>query len=148
MIRTPIAVVLCATLVSTAGVVGAQPPAPTKAMIFVAPGDSPDFKTYIEAAIIKKKVPASIVEREEIATLTLKASSVEEHKETTGSKVVKCLFAYCADTADKANASVTLVDHDGVVVWSYAVNKARGQKNRQSMAEAIASHLKSEYFHQ
>jgi len=27
------------------------------------------------------------------------------------------------------------------------VNKGRGQKNRQSLAEAIAKHLKSEYFH-
>jgi hypothetical protein len=126
----------------------AQPVAPGAgtALIYVEPTDD-GFDTYIVAAIIKKKVPASVVQKSEMATLTLKASKVEEHKETTGSKVVKCLFANCAGTADKANTSVQLVDEQGLVVWSYSVNKARGEKNRQSMAEAIASHLKSEYFH-
>jgi hypothetical protein len=42
---------------------------------------------------------------------------------------------------------VQLVDGSGKIVWSYSVNKGRGAKNRQSMAEAIASHLKSEFFH-
>jgi len=32
------------------------------------------------------------------------------------------------------------------LVWSYSVNKGRGQKNRQSLAEAIAVHMKDEYF--
>ena len=71
---------------------------------------------------------------------------MQVQKETTGSKVVKCLFAYCADTQDKASTSVQLVDSSGKIVWSYSVNKGRGAKNLQSMAEAIASHLKSEYF--
>ena len=126
----------------------AQPATPgaTPAMIYVEPTDD-GFETYIVAAILKKKVPASVVQKSEMATLTLKASKVEEHKETTGSKVVKCIFANCAGTSDKANTSVQLVDSKGVVVWSYSVNKARGEKNRQSMAEAIASHLKSDYFH-
>jgi hypothetical protein len=96
---------------------------------------------------LKKKVPANVIERADLATLTLKAAQVDVQKETTGSKVVKCLFAYCADTADKASTSVQLVDSNGTIVWSYSVNKARGAKNRQSMAEAIATHLKSEYFH-
>jgi hypothetical protein len=87
------------------------------------------------------------VDKPELATFTLKAAQLEIQKESTGSKVVKCLFAYCADIEDKASTSVQLVDQDGTVVWSYAVNKGRGAKNRQSMAEAIAKHLKSEYFH-
>lgn len=74
-----------------------------------------------------------------------KASEVQ--KESTGSKLVKCWFAYCADIDDKASTSVQLIDQDGTVCWSYAVNKGRGAKNRQSMAEAIAKHLKGEYFH-
>jgi len=53
-----------------------------------------------------------------------------------------------ADTQDKASTSVQLVDANGTVLWSYSVNKGRGAKNMQSMAEAIASHLKGEYFHQ
>jgi len=46
---------------------------------------------------------------------------------------------------DKASTSVTLVSGAGEVVWSYSVNKGRGEKNRQSLAEAIAKHLKDDY---
>ena len=60
---------------------------------------------------------------------------------------MKCLFAYCGGIEDKASTSVQLIDSQGAIVWSYAVNKGRGAKNRQSMAEAIAKHLKSEFFH-
>jgi len=119
---------------------------PAPVSIFVQPTDD-GFQTYIIAAIVKKKVPVNLVDREELASLTLKAARVEVHEESTGAKVVKCLFAYCADISDKANTSVQLVDREGRIVWSYAVNKGRGAKNRQSMAEAIASHLKGDYFH-
>src|SRR5690242_10200724 len=104
---------------------------PTPATIFVQPTDD-GFQTYIVAALVKKKVPVNIVDREDLASLTLKAARVEVHEESTGSKVVKCLFAYCADIADKATTSVQLVNREGTIVWSYAVNKGRGAKNRQS----------------
>src|SRR5262249_48614217 len=81
---------------------------PSAATIYVTPTED-GFQTYIVAAILKKKVPANVTEREDLATLTLKANQVEVQKETTGSKVVKCLFAYCADTSDKASTSVQLV---------------------------------------
>ena len=38
-----------------------------------------------------------------------------------------------------------LVDSAGIVKWSYAVNKQRGGKNKQSMAEAIAKHFNDEF---
>ena len=137
------AVLLLGMLVSHAA--GQTPPVATAAMIYIEPTDD-GFETYITAAIIKKKLPASVTQNRDLATLTLKAAVVEEHKETTGSKVMKCLFASCAGTADKANTSAQLLNSEGTVLWSYAVNKARGNKNRQSMAEAIAEHLKKEYF--
>jgi len=117
-----------------------EPPA-----IYVAP-TSDGFEVYIAAAIRKKAVPAVVVDKPENAAYTLKPAQIQVHKETTGSKVMKCLFAYCADIDDKASTSVQLVDSKGVIVWSYAVNKGRGAKNQQSMAEAIAKHLKSEFF--
>jgi len=40
---------------------------------------------------------------------------------------------------------VQIVDSAGIVKWSYAVNKQRGGKNKQSMAEAIAKHFKEEF---
>jgi hypothetical protein len=141
---TTISMCLALSSTSFAGQSGAQP---VPASIFVQQTDD-GFQTYIVAAIVKKKVPVNLVDREELASLVLKAARVEVHEESTGAKVVKCLFAYCADINDKANTSVQLVDREGRIVWSYAVNKGRGAKNRQSMAEAIASHLKSDYFHQ
>lgn len=51
---------------------------------------------------------------------------------------------YCA-VEDRGVTSVQLLKGD-TVAWSYSVNKGRGQKNRQFLAEAIAKHLKSDYF--
>jgi len=98
-----------------------------KPAIFVAPTDD-GFEVYIAAAIAKKEVPARIVDDAEHAVFTLKATQVEIHEESTGT-------------------SVQLVDREGTVLWSYSVNKGRGAKNRQSIADAIAKHLKSEFFH-
>jgi len=56
------------------------------------------------------------------------------------------MFAYCNGIEDRGSTSVQLVKGE-TVVWSYSVDKGRGQKNRQSLAEAIAKHLKDEYFH-
>jgi hypothetical protein len=95
--------------------------------------------------MLKKKVPVTVVTRSDGADLILKSAQVEVEKVTTGSKVVKCLFASCAGTEDKASTSVQLTKGDAVV-WSYSVNKGRGAKNRQSMAEAIAEHLKNDHF--
>jgi hypothetical protein len=112
--------------------------------IFITP--TPDnFEVYVSAAMSKKQVPADVTTKEDGAIYILRAATPQETKVSTGHKVVSCLFAYCADTADKGNTSVQLVKND-VVVWSYAVNKARGQKNKQAMAEAIAKHLKDDYF--
>jgi hypothetical protein len=113
--------------------------------IYISPtGDG--FEVYLAAAMAKKGVPATVLDHEDGATYILKAAAVETQKVGGTSKVVNCLFAYCAGNSDKANTSVQLVEA-GVVKWSYSVNKGRGEKNRQSMAEAIAKHLKSEFFH-
>jgi hypothetical protein len=103
------------------------------------------FEVYIAAALSKKKVPVRIVTDPEQADYILKAAQVEVEQVSTGKRVVNCLFAYCGGNEDKASTSVTLLK-DGEIKWSYAVNKGRGAKNRQSMAEAIAKHLKDEYF--
>ncbi len=103
------------------------------------------FENYIAAAIIKKKVPVRLVTKEEGADFVLIASAVEVKKVSTGAKVVNCLFLNCGGNADKGNTSVQLTRGDEIV-WSYSVNKGRGEKNRQSLAESIAKHLKSDFF--
>src|SRR5262245_22675125 len=112
--------------------------------LYVMP-TSDGFEVYVAAAMTKKKVPVTIVTDPAKAQFTLKASEVEVQKVSTGSKVVSCLFAYCAGTEDKGSTSVQLVDSSGIVKWSYAVNKQRGGKNKQSMAEAIAKHFNDEF---
>ena len=71
---------------------------------------------------------------------------IEITQQSTGSKFARCLFAYCAGIEDSGSTTVQLIKGD-TVVWSYSVNKGRGQKNRQSLAEAIAKHMKDDYFH-
>jgi len=112
--------------------------------LFITPTDD-NFEVYLSAAMIKKEVPVTVVTKEDSAVLVLKASAVTIEKQSTGSKFARCMFAYCAGIEDRGATTVQILKGDQVE-WSYSVNKGRGQKNRQSLAEAIAKHLKDEYF--
>jgi hypothetical protein len=102
------------------------------------------FETYLAAAIEKKNVPVDIVTDQTKATYVLKSAPIEIKSESTGGKIARCLFAYCAGIEDKGNVSVQLIEVSSTkVLWAYSVNKQRsGSKNEQSMAEATAKHLK------
>jgi hypothetical protein len=102
------------------------------------------FETYLAAAMAKKHVPADVVMDAKKATYVLKAAPVEIKQESTGGKIARCLFAYCAGIEDKGSVSVQLIDVSSTkMLWAYSVNKQRGgDKNQQSMAEAVAKHLK------
>lgn len=102
------------------------------------------FETYLAAAIAKKHVPVDVVTDAKKATYVLKAAPVEIKQESTGGKIARCLFAYCAGIEDKGSVSVQLIEVDSSkMMWAYSVNKQRGgDKNQQSMAEAVAKHLK------
>jgi hypothetical protein len=102
------------------------------------------FETYLAAAITKKNVPVDVVTDQNRATYVLKAAPVEIKSESTGGKIARCLFASCAGIEDKGSVSVQLIETGSTkMVWAYSVNKQRGgSKNQQSMAEAVAKHLK------
>jgi hypothetical protein len=102
------------------------------------------FETYLAAAFAKKGVPVDVVADPAKATYVLKSAPVEIKQESTGGKIARCLFAYCAGIEDKGNVSVQLIDsNSSKMLWAYAVNKQRGgSKNEQSMAEAVAKHCK------
>jgi hypothetical protein len=102
------------------------------------------FETYIAAAIAKKGVPVDVVTDKTKATYILRSAPVEVKSESTGGKIARCLFAYCAGIEDKGNVSVQLIEAGSTkMVWAYSVNKQRGgSKNQQSMAEAVAKHFK------
>jgi TolB-like protein len=102
------------------------------------------FETYLAAAFAKKGVPLDVVTDETKATYVLKSAPVEIKQESTGGKIARCLFAYCAGIEDKGNVSVQLIETSSTkMLWAYSVNKQRGgSKNQQSMAEAVAKHCK------
>ena len=102
------------------------------------------FETYLAAAISKKNVPVDVVTDQTKATYLLKAAPIEIKTESTGGKIARCLFASCAGIEDKGNVSVQLIEaSSSKMLWAYSVNKQRGgSKNSQSMAEAVAKHLK------
>jgi hypothetical protein len=112
--------------------------------LFITPTDD-NFEAYLSAAMIKKEVPVTVVTNQDGAVLVLKASAVTIEKQSTGSKFARCMFAYCTGIEDRGATTVQILKDDQVE-WSYSANKGRGQKNRQSLAEAIAKHLKDEYF--
>ena len=102
------------------------------------------FETYVAAAIRKKQVPIDVVIDPARATFKLEAAPVEIKQESTGGKIARCMFAYCIGIEDKGNVSVQLIEaSSSKMLWAYSVNKQRGgSKNQQSMAEAVAKHLK------
>jgi TolB-like protein len=102
------------------------------------------FETYLAAAFAKKGVPLDVVTDQTKATYVLKSAPVEIKQESTGGKIARCLFAYCAGIEDKGNVSVQLIEMSSTkMLWAYSVNKQRGgNKNQQSMAEAVAKHCK------
>jgi hypothetical protein len=110
--------------------------------VFIEPQQG--FETYLAAAVSKKNVPVDVVADQTKATYVLRAAPVEVKAESTGGKIARCLFAYCAGIEDKGNVSVQLIDANSTkTLWAYSVNKQRGGgKNSQSMAEAVAKHLK------
>lgn len=107
--------------------------------IYIAPQDG--FESYISAAIVKKHVPAVVTQNKDEAQYVL-TSAVLTKEESTGSKVARCLFAYCAGIEGTQTATVQLINPKTQdVAWAYNVRKPSTQAY-QSSAEAIAKHLK------
>ena len=107
--------------------------------IFIEPQDG--FESYISAALVKKQTPVIVTAKKEDARFIL-TSAVETKEESTGSKITRCLFAYCAGMEGSQTATVRLISATTQeVVWAYNVKKG-GAKNYQSTSEAVAVHLK------
>lgn len=106
-----------------------------------------NFQTALAAALVKKDVPITVMTDRDKAELILQSSSVAAKQESAGSKIARCLFAYCVGIEGSSTASVQLVKaSDGSVVWAYQVRKANGGPvGIQSLSEAIAKHLKNDY---
>ena len=69
-------------------------------------------------------------------------SAVIAKEESAGSKLARCLFAYCIGMEGTQTATVQLVNaKTKEVVWAYNVRKGSASAY-QSTAEAAAKHLK------
>ena len=110
--------------------------------IYIEPQNG--FESYLSAAIVKKHVPAVVTTNKE-DTLFVLTSAVVSKEESTGSKVARCLFLYCAGAEGMQTATVQLINYKTQeVAWAYNVQKASASAY-QSTAEAVAKHLK-EFF--
>jgi len=100
-----------------------------------------------QKAMMKKKVPAVIVEDKEGAQYVLESAAVDSKDETGAGKVARCLFLDCIGMNGNSEVSVKLVrSSDSAVVWAYQVRKGNsGPLGVQSLSEAIAKHLKNDY---
>jgi hypothetical protein len=120
--------------------IGPSPCFAQKVKIYIQPDNG--FETYVSAAITKKDVPAVVVSEAEAATFALQPTPVEVKTESTGSKVARCLFLYCAGTQGEQTVSVQLFNpRTKAAVWAYTVSKCDAH-GYQSSAEATAKDLK------
>ena len=103
------------------------------AKIYIEPMNG--FETSIEAAILKKKVPVTVVDTRAKADFIMTGSS--HMQEASWAKTI------FVSPAAHANASVALKDaHTGALVFAYNVDKTNAARGNQSTAEACAKHLK------
>lgn len=107
---------------------GWHTPAQERATLFITPTDD-HFDVYLSAAVLKKQVPVRVVTNEESATFVLKSTAVEIQEQSTGSKVARCLFAYCAGIEDRGLASVQLLKSDENCVVVLGQQGARAEES-------------------
>ncbi|MHB1935479.1 MAG: hypothetical protein ACYCOR_02710 [Acidobacteriaceae bacterium] len=114
----------------------------SKPAIYIVPANG--FQMSLTAAMQKKQVPISVLADQTGAQYLLESAPIQVKTQTTGSKVARCLFADCIGIQDRSSVAVQLVDvKSKQIVWAYTVHKQRGgAMNDQSMAEAVAKHLK------
>lgn len=129
-------------LIATGLSFAAKPVPTSKPTLYIAPDGG--FQTSLTAAMEKKQVPVSLFAEETGARYRLETTPLKVKTQTTGSKVTRCLFADCIGIQDSSTVSVQLTDvTTKQIVWAYSVHKQwGGSRNDQSMAEAIAKHLK------
>jgi hypothetical protein len=106
-----------------------------------------DFSTALTAAINKKHVPVQVTLDGEHADYVLHVGGISNKTESAGSQVTRCLFMSCVGAYGSSTASATPVRSGEPVLWSYQVQKVLGGPlGTQSLSEAIAKHLKHDYF--
>ncbi|HWW86287.1 MAG TPA: hypothetical protein VNZ26_21980 [Vicinamibacterales bacterium] len=108
---------------------------PPGAILYI---ESTDFGKALSAAILKKNVPVRITTDREKASYFLESVSAAK-TEQTGERIAKVIvLGMWAGSGKSFDASVTITDVDGSVVFAYNSKKS----NFQSAAEGVAKNLK------
>jgi len=116
---------------------GVDPPrrVPAGAVVYIQEGE---FGTALSGAILKKKVPVTVTTDRERADFFIEEHS-KASKEGAAERVTKVLvFGALAGSGKTFEASVTLEDRDGMVVFARNARK----ENIKSAAEDVASKLR------
>ena len=108
---------------------------PRGAKVFIAP--MPDnFQEFLKAAIDKKKVPLSIVDKREDADFEITGFS-ESQKASTAKKVIM-LSWHSRESVSMKVANLKT----GVVSYAYSYNTGNSAHGKKTSAESCAKHLK------
>ena len=108
---------------------------PKGAKVFIAP--MPDnFQEFLKAAIDKKKVPVSIVEKREEADFEITGYS-ESQKASTAKKVIM-LSWHSRESVSMKVANLKT----GVVAYAYSYNTDNSAHGKKTSSESCAKHLK------
>jgi hypothetical protein len=99
-----------------------------------------DFGSAIAAALLKKKVPVTVVTDTKKALWTIKSISSQK-EDSTGTKVAKIAFGF-GGSFTKFEGTIEVIDNEtSAVLFAYNIKKG----NFQSAAEAFAKHFKGDY---
>ena len=102
--------------------------------------DFTDFGAAISAALVKKKVPVTVVTDPSKAQWTIKSVS-SRREDSTGTKVAKLLLWGNSDFT-KFEGTFQVIDNEtSGLLYAYNVKKG----NFQSAAEAFAKHFKDDF---
>lgn len=99
-----------------------------------------DFGSALSAALIKKKVPVTVVTDPAKAQWTIKAVSSQK-EDSTGTKVAKLLFTGGSNFT-QFQGTIQVIDRETTAIL-YAYNVKKG--NFQSAAEAFAKHFNNDF---
>jgi hypothetical protein len=130
---------LLAGAVSVAGQISTR--IEPNAMLYV---EASDFGQALQAALVKKKVPLLVTTNRETASLFLEETSKAE-KEGTGERVAKVIaFGAFAGSGRSYEASVTLTNTDGLLLWAHNSKKADIRRAAEDVAERLGEHMKKQ----
>lgn len=111
---------------------------PPDAMVWV---EDSEFGQALSAAIIKKHVPVVIVTDRERADFVMTESSKAD-KEGTAERVAKVLaFGMFAGTGKSYEASVTLTNREGIVVFAHNTTKGTIKSAAEDVAKKLRDHI-------